>query len=257
LPEDQLEENDSKFVTLNCFNFILDREEFKKHDIKSANIYFKLDMKFLSDLISYSPAFLELDTNFIIYIQINGKIAKQIDLSPAFRTIEMEKNKYSFNEFEFQKKGAAFDFIDIKEIIQTEISANKNVPTINVKLFCQNSLLNLTNSEEKLLRYFSDIEETFALHVKIDEKVSNFLPAGRRLRRTAKYQNAKTRRYSKNGKGYRDCADLKKAGFSPSNYSCCRETISFSIEQLGWSHWILSPKVIEYKYCRGGCLSKF
>ena len=261
--EEQLEENDPYFITLNCFNFILDREEFKKHDIKSAIVYFKLDMNLLSDLISYPLDFFErsqkdIDANFIIYVQINGKIVKKIDLASAFRKTELEKNIYSFNEFELQKKESIFDFIDVKEIIQNEIKKINDVPMINVKLFCKSSLLNFTKSEERLLRFFSGIEETFALHVKLDERVSNMLPVDRRLRRSSKLQRAKSRRYSKqSGKGYRDCADLKKAGFSPSNYSCCRETISFSMEQLGWSHWILSPKVIEYKYCRGGCLSKF
>ena len=57
-------------------------------------------------------------------------------------------------------------------------------------------------------------------------------------------------------KRFRDCSELRRLGFTSANYTCCREVISFSMEQLGWSHWILSPKVIEYKYCRGGCLSK-
>jgi hypothetical protein len=265
--EEQLEENESYFLTLNCFNFKLDQEEFKKHDIRSANVYYKLDMNSLSDLIFYPPDLIsesnrgDIDTNFVIYIQINGKIAKKIDLSSALRDIEIENYKKS--EFELPKKGQIFDFIDIKDIIQSELdeinSQNKKTkfPTINVKLLCKSGLLNFTKSEEKLLRLFSEIEETFALHVKLDEQISNVLPAGRRMRRAAKLQNAKTRRYSKqHGKSYRDCGDLKKAGFSQSNYSCCRETISFSMEQLGWSHWILSPKVIEYKYCRGGCLCK-
>ncbi len=224
-------------------------------------------MNSLSDLIFYPSDLIsesnrgDIDTNFVIYIQINGKIAKKIDLSSALRDIEIENYKKS--EFELPKKGQIFDFIDIKDIIQSELneinSQNKKTkfPTINVKLLCKSGLLNFTKSEEKLLRLFSEIEETFALHVKLDEQISNVLPAGRRMRRAAKLQNAKTRRYSKqHGKSYRDCGDLKKAGFSQSNYSCCRETISFSMEQLGWSHWILSPKVIEYKYCRGGCLCK-
>jgi hypothetical protein len=224
-------------------------------------------MNSLSDLIFYPSDLIsesnrgDIDTNFVIYIQINGKIAKKIDLSSALKEIEIEN--YKKNEFELPKKGQIFDFIDIKDIIQSEIneinSQNKKnkFPTINVKLLCKSDLLNFTKSEEKLLRLFSEIEETFALHVKLDEQISNVLPAGRRMRRAAKLQNVKTRRYSKqHGKSYRDCGDLKKAGFSQSNYSCCRETISFSMEQLGWSHWILSPKVIEYKYCRGGCLCK-
>ena len=257
-------------MTLNCFSFLLEQDEFKRLDIKSANIYLKLDLNALSEQLFYPLDFSpeQADEMFMLYIQVNGKVAKKIDLATPFKQRDYDQSAYESSEFATTKRSREplFDFVDIKEIVVDEISrrarskSSETKPVINVKLFARAGLLNYTRSGEKLLTFFSHIDEQYALHANLDEKAPLVPPLIRRSRSNnmQQYANAKARRYSKHHtKNYRDCSELKKAGYTASNYTCCRETISFSMEQLGWSHWILSPKVIEYKYCRGGCSSRW
>jgi len=94
------------------------------------------------------------------------------------------------------------------------------------------------------------MDENMALNVKFGDLI--VMNKNDRKRRDVGNVNTARRQY----KTTKDCNDLRQMGYSPSNYTCCRETISVTVEQLGWNNFILSPDVIEYKYCRGACLSK-
>ena len=275
----QPEQERQAYTTLNCLTFALEQSEFKRFEINKANVYIKLDLNALSDL-AFSPDLMfgqdQKDADYVsnLYIQVNGQLVKKINLKSVIT--DYTKNS-QYNSLDQEKSsGAYFDLADVKDIIEDEIykkitENSETAPVLRVKIYCKSGLFNFTSSEEGLKSLFSTIDENVALHVKFGDELPYSLTSSLdeedqydednenvnvRFKRSA---GGSTRRSNakQHVKNYRDCADLRKAGFSSSNYSCCRETITFSMEQLGWSHWILSPKIIEYKYCRGGCLSEY
>lgn len=263
--------SNQELTVLSCFKFSLEQKEFILNDIKSAEMYIKLDITTINELLKLSAAD-NLDGISNLYLEVNGHLIKQFDL--------LKDNQNS----------NLFEYADIRDLIEnvTMLSINLNHQkhyhhhqhkmTLRVRLL---SLSSLTESflspldNEQFLKLFANIDESVALHIKFGEQKPESKESHSRSKRqqqylhsgsndssgnsrgrghNSRYRSGHTKHHSKN---YRDCADLRKIGQTPSNFSCCRETISFSMEQIGWSHWILSPKVIEYKYCRGGCVSKY
>lgn len=304
----------NEFVTLNCVTFKLEQKEFHLFDIKTADLYIKLDADLIDQLLTGEMRKfldvestnsdngnrldeLELDRSLIsnLYIEVNGRLVKKIDLitlreetlndaesesagddygsdagttTTASTNVNANSSHYDFNAY----NDALFDYADIRDVILDELNkhhklygSQENAPAtrIRVKLMLKNDYLRKTRlSEPKMRQLFAKIDESIALHVKFGEMIASkskraaYGSHNSRAKRQTGSINGSGKRSPKQFKNYKDCADLRRAGFSNSNITCCRETISFSMEQIGWSHWILSPKIIEYKYCRGGCFSK-
>ncbi len=231
----------------------------------------------------------ELDDNLdtYLYVQVNNKLVRKIKLVDLLNNKKDKTNNYkneqndkilsdsNSNEYNdendedininntkeveinmnenIQKSSDNDDLIeriDIKNILEEElINQQDSLPNINIRFFIKTQLMSLVNSSSIIIdhinAYFSKLNENVALHVKFGD----FLPSNSLKQRTKRHSIKKSSKV----KNYRDCSELRRHGYTSNNYTCCRETISFSIEQIGWSHWILSPKIIEYKYCRGGC----
>ena len=258
---------------LSCFKFSLEQKEFLFNDIKSAEMYIKLELSKMNELLEH------FDEAAYLYVEVNGHLVKRIDLH---RDYEIESSWL-------------FEYANVKEIIENVTSLNLNLNqkhhfflnhlhhakmSLRVRLLCSKSLTDsfAPNQNEEFLSLFNKIDENVALRIKFGElKPATNVPIRQRRQQQQQQQqrwhssssdssnnslnrgqsrqrHSSTKHQSKN---YRDCAELRKLGQTSSNFTCCRETISFSMEQIGWSHWILSPKVIEYKYCRGGCISKY
>ncbi len=285
--------HNNPFITLNCFSFSLEQKEFQQLYIKSADIYVRLELALLNQMLAYvaeslgapSASSAETTANMrsSLYVEVNGDVVKQLDTD---KLDEYLMNSAAAAENEQTATSGLFEFADVKHIVEDEIFRAAAAETdeddtarplvLRVRLLFKNEVvselleedeegasnfgaLNMTSLNERMVDLFADIDENVALHVRFGERIPT--PGGSQSR-NKRQQNHQGRKSShannrNQGKHYRDCADLRKAGFSASNYTCCRETIKFSMEQIGWSHWILSPKVIEYKYCRGGCLSKY
>jgi hypothetical protein len=273
------------FITLSCFTFSLEQKEFQQLYIKSADVYARLELSLLNQMLAYvaeslsEPAASSVETaanmRSSLYIEVNGDVVKQLDMDKLDEYL-------TSNGVEQTAATGLFEYADIKHIVEDEIfrAAAAEVEdevahplALRVRLLFKNEVIsellheeasnfgamNMTSLNEKMVDLFADIDESVALHVRFGDRIP--MPGGSQSR-NKRQQNHQGRKFSQSGnrnqgKHYRDCADLRKAGFGASNYTCCRETITFSMEQIGWSHWILSPKVIEYKYCRGGCLSKY
>jgi hypothetical protein len=194
-----------------------------------------------------------------LFVEINGELVEKVEIS------ELINNNHSLT--------SSFISIDLKEIVQRQLDSfvqNTTIKKINflthdfdaspVDLLNIKMFINLPQQSDStiLSQLFSTIHQTVALNIKFGQQNKElFNNKNNKRRDVGHYRYRKTKTSNDKEKVYRECADLKRAGFAKSNYTCCRETISFSIEQIGWSHWILSPKVIEYKYCRGGCLCKY
>ncbi|KAK0139071.1 Inhibin alpha chain [Merluccius polli] len=41
----------------------------------------------------------------------------------------------------------------------------------------------------------------------------------------------------------------------PENSDCRRDEVTVSFDELGWGSWIVHPKVVAFRYCRGNCSS--
>jgi hypothetical protein len=264
------EQTKSPFTTLNCFTIVLDQKEFQQLYIKSADLYVKLDLGLVEKMLGYVAQSLgesnesretAVNMRSSIVLEVNGKQVKEIELSML--------GEYLANNDE-----SIFEYADVKGIVEDEIyRAEETVsPVLRIRVLFKNEQVNdaipdmrnnnTTDLSEKLAELFAEIEESVALHVKFGDKIPS--PVGGsglgRNKRQQKNQGRKTGGAGgarAHGKHYRDCADLARAGYTTANYTCCRETITFSMDQIGWSHWILSPKIIEYKYCRGGCMSEY
>lgn len=248
---------------LSCFKFSLEQKEFILNDIRSAEMYIKLELNTIKESLKLSKSDNINDLSYL-YLEVNGHITKKIDL--------LRDNQNNLNYL--------FEYADTKSIIENIINLNLDLNqkhhhkmTLKVRLLCSSSLTASFKpiDNEEFLRFFSNIDENVALHIKFGEQKPENRESSRNKRQqwhnsgsndssgrgrghNNRHRTGQAKQHSKN---YRDCADLRKLGHTASNFSCCRETISFSMEQIGWSHWILSPKVIEYKYCRGGCVSKY
>ena len=275
------------FLTLSCFSFSLTESEFEHLYIKSSDLYIKFESALVNKLLflvaealsglqldAEDGASLSLKSN--LYLEVNGVNVKVLDMAKLSK--HMLQTAAANNEVVY------FETADIQQLVEDEIYKRGDDPLtaaspalLKIKLLFKNDALNriMSNEEssssssliEEMTGLFSQIDENVALHVKFGEKISAppttasaaDVSASEKIRTKRSSANSSSSRKSssKSGSGrhYRDCADLRKAGFSPTNFTCCREAITFSMEQIGWSHWILSPKVIEYKYCRGGCLS--
>lgn len=206
-----------------------------------------------------------------LYIQVNGRLVKKIDLITLRDEQEEEESETNPLLTSLQVNSLnddlTFDYANISEIIMDEIerAGRQQLNThafIRVKLMSKLSgslaTANSTRERQELRKMFAHVDEQLALHVKFGSPAHRNKPTTetRRFRRHANsHHSSRKHSSSKSTKSYRECADLRGSGYTRANISCCRETISFTMEQIGWSHWILSPKVIEYKYCRGGCLS--
>ncbi|CAF0980816.1 unnamed protein product [Brachionus calyciflorus] len=219
------------FLTLNCILFDLNKQkEFVQNSIKSADLYLKINFnKNLNyDLASH------------IYLEVNGNLIKRINL------IKIEPDEYD-DKYDSSDRDSVFDSADITKKIKEVLSENKE-NILRVKILLKNDYLDTDVTE--LRGMFADLEDNIALHVKFGGlKISTNKISKRSISHNKKQNN------SKNNNVFKDCSELRKSGFKSTNYSCCRETLMISMDQIGWSHFILSPKVIEYKYCRGGCLS--
>jgi hypothetical protein len=274
----------SPYMTLNCFTFVLDQKEFQQLYIKSADLYMKLDLTLLNKMLFYvaeslgkSDETAETAANMrsSLLIELNGEMVKQFEMS---KLDEYLSNQAAVvGSAGVTAEDSLFDYADIKHIIEDEIYRVEETasPVLRVRIKFRNEAiaealadeentnfgaLNMTSLNEKLADLFTEIEDSVALHVKFGDKIVSRSGEGgqSRNKRQQKHHNRKMSNGNRNqGKHYRDCADQRKAGYTTTNFTCCRETITFTMEQIGWSHWILSPKVIEYKYCRGGCLCKF
>ena len=61
---------------------------------------------------------------------------------------------------------------------------------------------------------------------------------------------------SKHHKQFYDCEEVRNSGNQIPPNKCCRESITISIKDIGWSNWIIRPETIDFKYCRGVCTGK-
>jgi hypothetical protein len=290
------------FTLLNCLYFPLTQNEFRLKDIKTSNIFLKLDMKKIKNLImiNVDSDESELDDNLDtdLYVQVNNKLVRKLKLidllnnkkneilndeneqnsktvsdknsnnennddSEDININNTEEAEINMNENIHKSKDNdnLIERIDIKNILEEELvnkleyshsNQQDSLPTINIRFFIKTQLMSLIDSSntkiDELNMHFSKINENVALHVKFGD----FLPNNSLKQRSKRHSIKKSNKL----KNYRDCSELRRHGYTSNNYTCCRETISFSIEQIGWSHWILSPKIIEYKYCRGGCYGR-
>jgi hypothetical protein len=231
-------------------------------------MYIKLEVNKLNEMLEH------LDEAAYLYVEVNGHLVKRIDLQ---RDYELESN-------------CLFEYANVKEIIENVTSLNLNLNqkhhlflnhqhhtkmSLRVRLLCSKSLTDSfsSNQNEAFINLFNKIDENVALRIKFGELKPDSIMhiRQRRQQQQQRWHSSSSdssslnrghsrQRYGSSkhqSKNYRDCADLRRLGQTSANFTCCRETISFSMEQIGWSHWILSPKVIEYKYCRGGCISKY
>lgn len=225
-----------------------------------------------------------------IYVEVNGRLVKKINLVKLLITeaaaasavdtsntllpvlkaaasvdVEDSTEATDSEDTEHQSSAAAvFEYVDLRDLIQQTLGSNKKPNNVlNVRILLSNDLLNYTKSSEHAESLFSSklLEEHVALNVKFGERIAPRHRAKRQLSTpngTRRYQskhNQQAHQQLITNRSHRDCSELRKVGFTSSNFSCCREVLTFSMEQLGWSHWILSPKTIDYKYCRGGCFS--
>lgn len=149
----------------------------------------------------------------------------------------------------------AFKHADIRNVLNEVIAYNEQ-PHLRIRLLAGEDLVSQFGSVDRLKGLFQSMDENLALNVKFGGVEPEMEEAGGQETRRKRNFGA-TRSAGHHFKLTRDCESLRRMGYTSSNYSCCRESLSVTMEQLGWSHWILSPKVIEYKYCRGGCLSKY
>jgi len=229
--------------------FTLEQSEFNKYDIDLAKLYMKLNANDLNVLLSVLDlSENESDSEVNLYVEVNDKLVKKINLIQYLKSLNRDLDNF-FDVFAKQSR-PHFEQVDIKEIIESELSkANdeNHQSFIKVRIFYKSKIDNFTNADLKLSDALENFNDNVALNVKFGEP----LPTPKRMKRSLR------KRGLKKSKNYQECSDLRRlSGSSSKSLSCCRETISFSMEQIGWSHWILSPKVIEYKYCRGGCSCK-
>ncbi len=235
------------YTTVDCFMFALEQSEFNKYDITLAKLYMKLNANDLNVLLSVLDLS-ENESEADLYVEVNNKLLKKINLIQYLKSLNRDLENF-FDVFAKQSE-PHFEQVDIKEIIESElgrINGENQQPIIKVRIFYKSKIDNFTQADYKLRDALEDFNDNVALHVKFGEP----LPAPKRMKRSLR------KRGLKKGKNYQECSDLRRlSGSSSKSLSCCRETISFSMEQIGWSHWILSPKVIEYKYCRGSCSCK-
>ena len=252
---------------LDCFKLALTQAEFHTATIQSAKIYFKLD-KMNQSIYKSSGS---MHKHAYVYIEANGYLVKRFDL---LKLLNVGDNIYGYEE--------PFKHVEIKDILREVLASDhdndeyavKAASMLKIRFLIRDDLLKLNHeagnglitsnenlglnvkfgdaldsNRDKVKHYKMDPHRHHHIHhdrIKRDEHSANG------SRAPVQHKNA-----TKQFKATKDCDDLRRAGYTSSNLTCCRETIKFSIEQLGWSHWILSPKVIEYKYCRGGCLSKY
>jgi hypothetical protein len=274
----------AKKMILNCLTFPLDsHKEFDRLYIKTADIFLKLEFDLIKKLLAYVNKALEqhggsdndnyggdIDEdglsnepiNSYLYLEVNGHLVKMFDVLKI-----SQEQKFDFQNFVKEpivslSDSSLFESANVKSIIEDELFNNASL--LRVKLFFKNERLNSLQPrkiqllKERIVDLFSHIDEYIALHVKFDGEIplnsqvnGKIKRSGGRKSRSKNGHNG----HSSGGKKLRNCAELRKHGYTNTNFTCCRETITFSMDQIGWSHWILSPKVIEYKYCRGGCSS--
>lgn len=280
---------------LNCLYFSLTQNEFKLKDVKTSDVFLKLDLnkirKLFMNKIEKDESEFDENVDINLYVQVNNKLVRKIKLVDLLKHKNNENNEdknenrkvlsndnsnendediniNNTKEIEIStdenidkssnNNNNLIERIDIKNILEEELinkleyshsNQQDSLPTIKIRLFINTQLLDLMDSSsiriDDLNHHFSKLNENLALHVKFGD----FLPNNSLKQRTKRHSIKKSAKV----KNYRDCSELRRHGYTSNNYTCCRETISFSIEQIGWSHWILSPKIIEYKYCRGGC----
>lgn len=262
--------------TLGCLMFNLEQKEFEMYYLKSADLYIKLDTDFMRQLISLIAEAAESQNlsddpfdSTSINVKVNGRLVKQLDITREFARLNQQNRAGRSNGGD----NSVFEYADIRSVIEDEIfKSGGSKISLKVKFLFKSELMNSmvmgadANSTaliSKLTDLFADLDESVALHVKFGEKVNGggAHSGSNHLRNRRQASSNGGGKKSGGGRGqarhYRDCADLRKIGFASSNYSCCREVITFSMDQIGWGHWILSPKIIEYKYCRGSCLGNF
>lgn len=224
----------TSFVTLNCMTFDLSKQkEFTEKEIKSADLYIRIN---LNKHLNYEFA-------SHIYLEVNGVPIKRINL------IEVDGDEQGADRYGFVVQEPVFDSADVRKIVK-EVLARSKEPLMKVKVLFKNDFIN--TDVAKLRQIFADLEENMALHVKFGEEKNSKKISKRNIYAGHKKQNS-----SKNQNVFKDCSELRRSGFKSNNFSCCRESIPISMEEIGWSHFIIEPKVIEYKYCRGSCLCKY
>lgn len=277
--------------TLNCLYFDLEQQEFRLYDIKSAELYIKVDLmeisQTLNSLLGIDKELNKnqnriIESNFSmhtessfesavsnLFIEVNERLVKKINLislrDEQEEEEELVEETLNYDSMGGNEEDSVFEYANISGLIADELEKTSPLgkpALIRVKLLCKLSgslsMVNSTRERQQLRRMFSQIDEQLAINVRFGHPISKS-PSSvviRSRRQANRRRSSAKQNQLHNSKNYRDCADLRRAGFTRSNFSCCRETITFSMEQIGWSHWILSPKVIEYKYCRGGCLSR-
>lgn len=209
---------------------------------KTAKLYFKLDNdaiseQFIEPLFVFQPS--SFNRTGYVYIEVNGFLVKRIDLTRMKGITEDH----------------AFKHVDIRNVLNEVIAYNEQ-PHLRIRLLAGEDLVSQFSSVHQLKSLFQSMDENMALNVRFGGVEPELEEAGGQEKRRKRNFGA-NRSAGHHFKLTRDCENLRRMGYTSSNYSCCRESLSVTMEQLGWSHWILSPKVIEYKYCRGGCLSKY
>lgn len=222
----------TSFVTINCMSFDLSKnKEFNENEITSANLYIRINLN----------KHLNYDFATHIYLEVNGILIKRINL------IKLDDNEQETDRYGFAAKEPVFESADVRKIVKELLARNKE-PLIKIKVLFKNDFIDADVA--KLREIFSDLNENTALHVK-------FGPAKNSKKFSKRNIHNKKQNSSQNQNSFKDCSELRRSGFESSNFSCCRESFPISMEEIGWSHFIIEPKIIEYKYCRGSCLCKF
>lgn len=222
----------TSFVTLNCMSFDLTKQkEFSENEINSADLYIRINLN----------KHLNFEFASHIYLEVNGILIKRINM--------VKLNGDETDRYGFVSQEPVFDSADVRKIVKETLIKSKE-PFIRVKVLFKNDFIDTDIS--KLREIFSDLDENMALHVKFGRAKKSKTISKRNIYTAQKKQNS-----SKNQNVFRDCSELRRAGFKSNNFSCCRESIPISMDEIGWGHFIIEPKIIEYKYCRGSCLCKF
>jgi hypothetical protein len=248
-----------QFEVLSCFEIRIENPEFYEFEIESAKMYFQLNSS-------------QIKTLNYLFIEVNNEFIKKFNLKDY---VKKEKSNVITNED--RDDDSVYDYVDMREFInnilfKSEIDSQRdgklNIKFLNMKSKKTNDA---SNNKQDL---FTNVHEQFALIVKFGERAIHEYKYADACKKTPnlKYcqykkdyykQMPKTRLKRSNEYGkilntqnrqekrFYDCDEVRNDRLPPNK--CCRETITISIKDIGWSNWIARPDTIDFKYCRGGC----
>ena len=151
-----------------------------------------------------------------LYIEANGVLVKKIDLM----AVKYIREK-SANDFHHEQ---------IKHII-TEILNMARKPELRIRLLAGPDLIDQVDSIKDLKRLFANMDEKIALNVKFSNLPTP--PASNHYRRKRNTDNKNSSSKQQQQHHYKttlECNDLRKSGYTSANYTCCRETLSVTME---------------------------